>query len=161
MNERERRWRLLLGEPSGLELPSQDAGLESCLKALYEPGEKKRKGGLGGSFPTVARWLGDIRGYFPSSVVQVMQRDAIEKLGLQQLLLEPEFLETVEPDVHLVSTLVGLNQVLPEKTKATARMVIRKLVDELLKKLSNTTRSAISGGLRRACLLYTSDAADE
>ena len=150
MSERERRWRLLLGEPSGLELPSEDLGLERCLTALYEPGEKKRKGGLGGSFPKVSRWLGDIRNYFPSSVVQVMQRDAIEKLGLTQLLLEPEFLEAVEPDVHLVSTLIGLNQALPEKTRATARLVIRRVVEELLRRLSLTTRSAVSGSLRRA-----------
>ena len=52
-------------------------------------------------------WLGDIRTYFPSTVVQVMQRDAIERLNLQQLLLEPELLDAVEPDVNLVATLIG------------------------------------------------------
>ena len=50
----------------------------------------------------VARWLGDIRSYFPSSVVQVMQTDAMDRLGLRQLLLEPELLEAVQPDIDLV-----------------------------------------------------------
>ena len=58
----------------------------------------------------MARWLGDIRSYFPTSVVQVMQRDAIERLDLASMLLEPELLDRVQPDVHLVSTLVGLNR---------------------------------------------------
>lgn len=150
MNERDRRWRLLLGESSQLELPPQDLGLDQCLSAIYEPSDKKRRGGLGGSSPSVARWLGDIRTYFPSSVVQVMQRDAISKLGLRQLLLEPEFLEAVQPDVHLVSTLLSLSQVMPQKTKATARIVIKKVVDDLLRRLTQTTRSTIQGSLRQA-----------
>ncbi|MBT9582795.1 VWA domain-containing protein [bacterium] len=150
MSDRDRRWRLLLGEASQLDLPGQDVGLDRCLAALYEPGDKKRRGGLGGSFPSVARWLGDIRDYFPTSVVQLMQKDAIDKLGLQQLLLEPEFLQAVEPDVHLVSTLLGLSRVMPQKTKATARIVINKVVQQLLQRLANQTRSTISGSLRRS-----------
>ena len=150
MSDRDRRWRLLLGEASQLELPGQDVGLDRCLAALYEPGDKKRRGGLGGSFPSVARWLGDIRDYFPTSVVQLMQKDAIDKLGLQQLLMEPEFLQAVEADVHLVSTLLGLSRVMPQKTKATARIVINKVVQQLLQRLANQTRSTISGSLRRS-----------
>ena len=57
-----------------------------------------------------------------------MQRDAIERLSLNQLLLEPELLEAVEPDVHLVGTLLSLNRVMPETTKATARQVVAKVV---------------------------------
>ena len=150
MSDRDRRWRLLLGEASQLELPGQDVGLDRCLAALYEPGDKKRRGGLGGSFPSVARWLGDIRDYFPTSVVQLMQKHAIDKLGIQQLLLEPEFLQAVEPNVHLVSTLLGLSRVMPQKTKATARIVINQVVQQLLQRLANQTRSTISGSLRRS-----------
>jgi Mg-chelatase subunit ChlD len=149
MGERERRWRLVLGEASGLPPEPKDAALDRTLTALYEPRAGSRKGGLGGSAPSVARWLGDVRTYFPASVVQIMQRDAIERLGLKQLLLEPEFLESVEPDVHLVSTLVSLSHVLPEKTRETARQVVRKLVDELMKRVANTTRSTVLGSLRR------------
>lgn len=150
MAERERRWRLVLGDAGGLPPDPADAVLEQTLDALYEPTDRNRKGGLGGSAPNVARWLGDVRTYFPASVVQVMQRDALERLGLKQLLLEPEFLETVEPDVHLVSTLLTLNKVMPEKTRETARQVIRKLVDELLRRLATHTRSTLAGSLRRS-----------
>ena len=81
----------------------------------------------------MARWLGDIREYFPSTVVQVMQADAIERLDLTRLLLEPEMLEAVEPDVHLVGTLLSLNRVMPDETKDAARQVVRKVVDDLEK----------------------------
>ena len=57
----------------------------------------------------MARWLGDIRACFPSTVVQVMQKDALERLDLTRMLLEPEMLEAVEPDVHLVGTLLSLS----------------------------------------------------
>jgi Mg-chelatase subunit ChlD len=105
---------------------------------------------LGGSAPRVARWLGDIRRYFPASVVQVMQKDAIERLNLHHLLLEPEMLAAVQPDVHLVATLVTLKGAIPEETKATARLVVQRVVEELIRKLANPTRQAVQGSLNRA-----------
>jgi len=61
----------------------------------------------------VTRRLGDIRQYFPASVVRVViQQDAIERLNLRQLLLEPELLETVEADIHLVATLISVKNVI-------------------------------------------------
>ncbi|MFH8560538.1 VWA domain-containing protein [Streptomyces sp. NPDC017988] len=159
-DERLRRWRLVLGGDSadgtGRALAGQDAAMDSALTALYGAGNGKegrgrdRSAGLGGSAPSVARWLGDIRTYFPSSVVQVMQRDAIDRLGLSTLLLEPEMLEAVEADVHLVGTLLSLNKAMPETTKETARTVVRKVVEELEKRLATRTRSTLTGALDRS-----------
>jgi Mg-chelatase subunit ChlD len=158
VNDRERRWRLVLGGPADDmgELGGHDAAMDAALAALYEAGGGGgdpgglRGGGLERSAPRVARWLGDIRTYFPSTVVRVMQTDAIERLNLRQLLLEPEVLEAVEPDVHLVSTLLALNSVLPEETRQTARIVVRKVVDDLERRLAQRTRQAVSGALDRA-----------
>ncbi|UVV60850.1 VWA domain-containing protein [Bacteroides thetaiotaomicron] len=94
------------------------------------------EGGLGYRLPKVSRWLGDIREFFPQTVVQVIQRDAIKRLNLTSLLTEKEMLETVVPDVHLVATLMSLSRVIPEKNKEMARQVVRKVVEELLRKLS-------------------------
>jgi Mg-chelatase subunit ChlD len=114
-------------------------------------GARGRRGAdLGASAPTVARWLGDIRTYFPSTVVQVLQRDTIDRLNLRQLLLEPELLESIEPDVHLVGTLLSLNRVMPETTKATARHVVAAVVGEVERRIANRTRAAVSGALNRA-----------
>ena len=149
--ERLRRWRLVLGGESaeaGAEgLSGADLGMDRVLEALYD---SERSGGLGASSPNVARWLGDIRTYFPSSTVRVMQRDALERLKLTQMLLEPEMLEQVEPDAHLVATLLSLSRVMPEKTKDTARQVVRRVVEELERKLAGAMIQAVRGSLSRA-----------
>lgn len=162
-DERLRRWRLVLGgggaDGTGHELAGRDAAMDRTLGALYggsgAAGDRNGRGtdrsaGLGGSAPQVARWLGDIRTYFPSSVVQLMQRDAIDRLGLSALLLEPEMLEAVEADVHLVGTLLSLNKAMPESTKETARAVVRKVVDDLEKRLATRTRATLTGALDRS-----------
>jgi Mg-chelatase subunit ChlD len=160
--ERRRRWRLVLGEEAAElgEPAGADLAVDRALAALYDadrsgpdgsPGSGvSRSGGLGASAPSVARWLGDIRSYFPSSVVQVVQRDAVERLDLTRLLLEPELLEAVEPDVHLVGTLMSLSHVLPQQTKDTARRVVRTVVEELERRLADRTRSAVTGALDRS-----------
>lgn len=146
-----RRWRLLLGgdqaDGIGVSLGADDAAIDGALAALYD---SDRKAGLGSSAPNVPRWLGDIRKYFPKSVVQVMQRDALSRLNLTQLLTEPELLEAVEPDVHLVATLLSLRGVLPAKTKETARSVVAHVVDELMRRLQEPAKQAIAGALNRA-----------
>lgn len=123
--------------------------MDQTLAALYEA-QGGRSGGLGGSSPKVARWLGDIRSYFPSSIVRVMQQDALERLNLQQMLLEPEMLAAVEPDVHLVANLLSLSQVMPSKTKETARLVVQRVVEDLIRQLSNPMQQAVQGSLNRS-----------
>jgi Mg-chelatase subunit ChlD len=151
-DERIRRWRLLLGSADKSELSPEDHRLDQALHVLYDSDRSsgQRQGGLGGSAPNLARWLGDIRGYFPQTVVQVMQRDAIDRLGLSQLLLEPEILATVEPDIHLASTLISLKRLIPEQTKQTAREVVRKVVDQVLERIADRTATAVRGALKRS-----------
>jgi Mg-chelatase subunit ChlD len=154
--ERLRRWRLALGgdaqEGIGCGLVGEDRGMDRVLAALYgsPEGSGERSAGLGSSAPGVTRWLGDIRTYFPSPVVRVMQKDALERLDLQQMLLEPEMLEAVEPDVNLVATLISLGRVIPEGTKDSARRVVRNVVEELERRLAEETVRAVRGSLDRA-----------
>jgi Mg-chelatase subunit ChlD len=149
--ERLRRWRLLLGggecDGTGCRLSGSDQGMDRAMEALYD---SERSGGLGSSAPNIARWLGDIRTYFPTSVVRVMQKDALERLNVRQMLMEPELLETVEADVHLVGTLLSLKNAMPSRTRDTARQVVRKVVDELQRKLANPMRQAVTGSLNRS-----------
>ncbi|AGJ56814.1 magnecium-chelatase subunit ChlD [Streptomyces sp. PAMC 26508] len=160
-DERLRRWRMVLGaegaEGTGRTLTGRDEAMDGALTALYDEGRKpagrsgaERAGGLGASAPSVVRWLGDIRAYFPASVVQVMQRDAMDRLGLSELLLEPEMLEALEPDVHLVGTLLSLAKAMPETTKETARAVVRKVVEDLERRLATRTRATLTGALDRS-----------
>lgn len=146
-----KRWRLILGgkeaDGTGVTLNIEEQRIDNSLEAVYG-GE--RKGGLGSSSPKVSRWLGDIREFFPQSVVQVIQKDAVKRLNLVSLLTEKEMLESVVPDVHLVATLLSLSRVIPEKNKEIARQVVRKVVDELIRKLAAPTQQAVSGALNRS-----------
>lgn len=170
-DERLRRWRLLLGgdaaDGTGVDLHGRDAEIDRVLAALYEPaahggaspddlgtGAGGRRGGTAALAPQLTRWLGDIRTYFPASVVAVMQKDAIERLRLSQLLLEPELLSAMQPDVHLVATLLALKGALPDRTRATARQVVQRVVDDLMKKLANRTRQAVQGSLNKAARTF-------
>ncbi|MCB0033606.1 MAG: VWA domain-containing protein [Anaerolineales bacterium] len=150
--ERERRWRLILGpadeeNQESQSLSEEDQAMDDALGELYD---ENREGGLNDSKPDVARWLGDIRQYFPTSVVQLLQQDALDKIGLRKLLRHPDLLAEIEPDVQLISQILALNRVIPAGTRETARAVVQQVVDELLERLRFPMQQAIEGSLHRA-----------
>jgi len=154
---RENRWRLVLGkdaqEALGSKLDGDQLAIDRALGALYDPapaGRPAKNAGLGASAPNVARWLGDIRKYFPASVVTVLQKDAIARLDLKALLFEKEVLETITPDVHLVATLLSLSQLMPAEARDMARRVVRQVTDALERRLRGRLVSALRGSLTRA-----------
>jgi hypothetical protein len=165
-NEYLRRWRLILGgdnaDGTNYQLDSaSDIGIDGCLGALYEmehcsgqfnyEPKDNSKVGRGKSQPQVARWLGDIRNYFPQSVVQVLQNDAMQQPNLQQkMLLDPDVLAQTQADVQLLATLLALGKLIPDQTKDTARQVVKKVVAELLQKIEQHTVQAISGAINRS-----------
>lgn len=155
--EQQKRWRLILGSDAEnscpCDLDDAEIRMDKALAALYDtdsPAPGKRRGGLGASAPKVSAWLGDIREYFPQSVVQIMQKDAIERLNLKTLLTEKEMLANITPDVHLVATLMSLSSAIPEKNRTLARQIVQKVVDELTQKLQAPTQQAVLGALNRA-----------
>lgn len=167
--EQIKRWRLILGQHAqeslaqmagagGCELSGEQRAMDEALAAIYdesEGGESAARGrgarsaGLGPSAPNLAKWLGDIRSYFKEDVVAVIQNDAIERKGLKQLLFEPEMLKNVEPNPQLVGTLMSLKGHIPERTKETARMVVRAVVEKIKRLLEQRIRQAVMGALNR------------
>lgn len=169
-DERVRRWRLILGKTheddpenesgegendtqngpsSGDEAGTQDQRLDELLSQIYGDSDE---GDLSDSAPDVARWLGDIRDYFPASVVQMMQHDALDKYKLRKLLNHPELMAEVEPDVSMVAELMRLRRMLPNKTRDTAREVVRRVVEALLAQLRRPMEQALAGNLNRAVI---------
>ena len=107
--ERWRRWQLALGVADEQnELSDRDRRINAALSALYDSG----------SSPRHSRALSDPRR---------VQKDAFERLNLKALLLKPEFLSTLEADVHLVADLIALRAAIPGKTLETARQVVAHL----------------------------------
>jgi uncharacterized protein with von Willebrand factor type A (vWA) domain len=150
------KWRLILGREADPENEwSPEAAdwkrMDEVLEALYEnSADGNRKGGLGSSSPHVNRWLGDIQRYFPSSVVNMMQKDALKRLNLKELLKEPELSRLLEPNVQLAATLISLNHLLPDQSRETARQLVRQIVENLRKKLEQPLINAVKGSLNRA-----------
>jgi Mg-chelatase subunit ChlD len=158
--ERLRRWRLVLGgaaESSMGPLDGHDGRVDAALGALYD-GEQVssggsrggRRGGLGASAPSVIRWLDDVRDLFGPSQVQLLQRDAVDRLGITRLLIEPELMSSLVPDVELVTVLMSLASALPDRAKAAARQVIAKVVEDLDTRLRHPLQETMRGALRHA-----------
>ena len=152
--ERLRRWRLVLGEEAqascGLAgLSPEDRQMDEALAALYEADSRHSlRGGSGASSPRVARWLGDIRRFFPSSVVSCKRRLRAPQPAQYAAPAGNARKRAArrEPRVH-AHVAAGHH---PRKTKKTARLVVRKVVDALMKQLEEPMRTAVSGALNRA-----------
>ena len=156
------RWRLILGAETeqsfsgmgGAPLSQEELLMDSALGAIYGGpgegfGESGRGAGKGPSSPVISKWLGDLRSLFDPETVAVVQNDAIERKGLKQLLLEPELLDTLEPDLNLASTLLMLKDQIPKKSKEAARAFIRRIVEEINRLLENDMRRAVTAALNR------------
>lgn len=156
------RWRLILGSETqdsfsgmgGGVLSQEEALMDSALGTIYGgPGEGFGASGSGGGknppSPVLSKWLGDLRSLFDPETVAVVQNDAIERKGLKQLLLEPELLDTLEPDLNLASTLLMLKDQIPKKSKESARNFIRKIVEEINRMLESDVRRAVTAALNR------------
>ena len=141
------RWRLILGQDLNalgeVSLNEQQSLMDATLAALYDDTEGngnnggKRSAGLGSSSPNLAKWLTDVRSFFPPDVVSVIQSDAIERKGLTKLLFEPETLKNVKPDISMVGTLMALKGQIPAKSKNTARELVKEVVDEIMTPIAN------------------------
>lgn len=163
------RWRLLLGrfaerplagtlEAAGGAYRQMDQTLEFLYGREYagrgvRPGERRdgesREGGLGPTNLTVPRWLGQVRELFPRETCQLIQRHALERYGLRQLVTDPEVLRTLEPDYELLKTLLTFRELLHGQALELARRIIRQVVEEITRRLSLEVRQALWGKLSR------------
>ncbi|MCC9607954.1 VWA domain-containing protein [Blastopirellula sp. JC732] len=164
------RWRLILGASSqeslcnmgsGFQLSSQQMEMDAALAEIYggddselsqEEWSEKRVGhgpAKGRVAPKVAKWLDQIRNFFPTDVVTLIQHDAIERRGMKELLFEPEILSKVEPSLDLASTVLQLKNLVPDKAKAAARELVSKVVDDIRKRLEQRFVQAVRGALNR------------
>lgn len=169
------RWRLILGKDSqesmagmsaaGCSLSAEQLEMDEALEAIYgsdsereisrseweSPTEGRPHGAAKGrSMPRVARWLDQIRNFFPKDVVVLLQQDAIQRRGMKELLFEPEIMAKVEPSIDLASAVLELKNLVPEKAKAAARDLVRRVVEELRRRLESRFAQAIRGSLDRS-----------
>jgi len=129
--------------PAGMGLTA----LDRALSFVYDSNE--RFGGTGDSAPYVPQWLEQMRALFNQSTLAMVQRDAFERTGLAELLLQPEIAPRLQPDVRLAATILSFKEQIPDEVKQTARDLIRQVVDELRRKLETQIVQTVIGALQR------------
>lgn len=154
------RWRLILGQESQERFDAMGAPglsgeldlMDRALAAIYNrtsSGGFGRGAGHGPSNPQISRWLGDVRTLFDKDLVTIIQGDAMTRCGLKQLIFEPELLENLEPDVNLAATILLLKEEIPKQSKDSVRLFIRKIVEEINKRLEQDIRRAVTAAVNR------------
>ena len=159
------RWRLVLGRYSAQRLPAPGdadaARREAALDYLYgreyagrgardESGAdgaptEITPGSLGESMPSVVDWLGEVRELFPRDTLEVLERHALDRYGLTELVSDPEVLARLEPNEELLRTLLSLRRQLDPSVMTQVRRIIRQVVDDLRRRLEPEVRRALVG----------------
>jgi Mg-chelatase subunit ChlD len=154
------RWRLVLGRYAqrlpGAGLDGAQARMDAALEYLYGreyEGRGLRKevgpGSLGASQPTLVNWLGAVRELFPRETAETIEKHALDRYGLTELLTDPKTLERLEPNQDLLRTLLMFRNQLKDDVLQLVRRIIRQVVDEIRRKLEAEVRAALAGRLNR------------
>lgn len=154
------RWRLVLGKYASDQISFSSGevdymGMEEVLDYLYsrEYGEeqeiRERSGGRENSKLTVPSWIHKIKKLFPKQTVEVMERHALEKYGMTELLTDPDVLQKLEPNRELLKTILELKHMMKGEVLTMAREVVRKVAKELTKKLEQEMRQSFFGKINR------------
>ncbi len=147
------RWRLILGEPAephcgGLE--GAGAGRDAALDWLYgreadRENRGVRRGGRGGSVLTTVTWLDDVHRLFPRETIERLERDAVERYDITEIVTDPEVLARVEPNAALLRAVLRTKHLMNPEVLAMARRIVEAVVAELMRKLAKEVRQALSG----------------
>ena len=155
------RWRLALGKYAAEQISFSDdlrlVDMEQALDYLYsrEYGDeqeirKERSGGREDSKLSVPGWLAKVKTLFPKRTVEIMERHALEKYNMTELLSDPEVLKKLEPNKELLKTILSLKHLMKGEALNVARELVKRIADELMEKLEQDFRKSFFGRLNRS-----------
>jgi Mg-chelatase subunit ChlD len=158
------RWRLVLGRFAQDHLPEpstpEDQRRAALLDTLYERAhaergvrgaepEEERQGGLGRGRMSVPEWVQGVRTLFPRETAEVVERHALERFGLTELLTDPDFLERVTPDPALLAQALAFAERLRGPARAAVRRLAARVVEDLTRRLAPEVRRVMGRRLHR------------
>lgn len=154
------RWRLLLGQAaehacgglSGDALASELAldwlyGREQAEDAAREA--MPRQAGNEPSALSVPEWINEVHRLFPKETIERLERDAVERYGVQELVTDPRVLERIEPNPALLEAVLRTRHLMNPEVLALARQLVARVVRELMDKLAQRLERAVAGSLNR------------
>lgn len=147
------RWRILLGEPAEAAcggLSGDAAAADAAMEWLYgrdpERGLRgERSAGLGPSSLTTPDWINDIHRLFPKEVIERLERDAVERFGIDEVVTNLEVLERIEPSESLLRAVLHTKHLMNPDVLAAARRLVAEVVRRIMEKLVTEVRQAFSG----------------
>ncbi|GAA1181512.1 Mg-chelatase subunit ChlD [Kitasatospora gansuensis] len=153
------RWRLILGAPAerhtgplGAEAGARDAALEwlygrdeEQLRRGVRRGTGTREGGDGPSAVTAVDWLDDVHRLFPKETVERLERDAVERYEIHEIVTDPTVLERVEPNPTLLRAVLRTRHLMNPEVLGLARRIVEAVVRQLMARLSPEVRRSFTG----------------
>ncbi len=163
-----------LGLGPGCSLDGDDVGRDDALSWLYdrEPdfderdvrrgcqrrvplarpagdSEGERRGGHESSVLTVPRWIDAIHRLFPKETIERLERDAVERYRIDEVVTNPDVLRRVEPNEALLEAVLRTKHLMNAEVLALARELVAKVVRDLMEKLAKDVKQSFSGARER------------
>lgn len=157
------KWRLILGKYSDNQIGFKEEAsslnymdMDELLDYLYsrEYGEedgvrRERKGSFDPSNLTVPLWITKIREVFPKETVEILEKHALDKYELTELLTDKEVLEKLEPNKELLKNILQMKHLMKGEVLETAKQIVKKVADDITKKLESDVKKAIVGRVNK------------
>ena len=157
------RWRLVLGKYADENIGfSENSGnyseLSELLEYLYDRAyDEERgvrsgnpKGGREQSKLTVPSWLTKVRTLFPKETVEILEKHALEKYNMKELLTDKKVLEAMEPNAELLKNILQMKHLMKGEVLEAARKIVKKVADEITKSLESEVKLTIMGKADRS-----------
>ncbi len=156
------RWRLVLGRFAKQQLPAnlsrQQRRMEAALDYLYareyrgrglREENDGRTGGDEASQFTIPKWLSEVRTLFPKETVEIIEKHALDRYDMKELVTDAQTLAKLEPNLDLLKTLLSFRGHLKGAVLDQARRIIRHVVEEIRQRWESEVRQALAGKLNR------------
>ncbi|MEV5408189.1 VWA domain-containing protein [Thermopolyspora sp. NPDC052614] len=104
-----------------------------------------RQGGSGPSVLTTVDWLDDVHRLFPKETIERLERDAVERYGIHEVVTDPTVLARVEPNETLLRAVLRTKHLMNDEVLALARRIVEHVVRELMRRLAVEVRQAFHG----------------
>ena len=151
------RWRLVLGQSAemglGVGLQGDAAAQDAALRWLYKEGDaerdiKDRHAGSEDSVLNTPDWISEVHRLFPKETIERMEKDAVERYGIHEVVTNPEVLQRVQPSQAMLQAVLRTKHLMNQELLSLARDLVRRVVEELIAKLSKEMKRAFQGGMR-------------
>lgn len=108
-----------------------------------------RAGGDEESVFTVPDWIREVRELFPADTAEIIQRHALDRYGMTELVTDPEVLNKLEPSYELLKTVLSFKGLMQGEVLEVARRIVRQVVEDLRRKLAKEVRQQLWGKLNK------------